>query len=76
MGNLKRLREACLIAFKENNIDGSDLDWIMVDVLNISRSELGLDLNIDKKQVKKIYKLVKLRIKGKPLTQIMGYTEF
>ena len=76
MGQLKQLKSAISEMFAVKNIDTSDLDWIMVHVLKINRSELNIDRVLTQKQIKEIFKLSKERFKGKPLSQVLGFVDF
>lgn len=76
MGQMLALKNALAEVFNVKRIDQSDLEWIFVTVLNISRSELSVDRELSIKEVKRIYKLAKLRIKGVPLSQVLGFVNF
>lgn len=76
MGQLKNLREALTSCFEKLNIEISDLDWIMVEVLGVSRSELTRDYDLTRSQVKQIYHLAKKRMRGIPLSQVLGSVDF
>lgn len=76
MGQLLYLKENIQKLFGSKNIESSDLDWIMVHVLKIKRSELGIDRHISTKDIRRIYNLARKRIKGIPLSQVLGTAEF
>ena len=62
--------------FESKQIDESDLDWIFVSVLKVTRSETKKDLSLTEDEIKKISKLAIKRFKGVPLSQILGVVEF
>lgn len=63
--------------FSQNGIDElADIDWIMVEVLGVSRSMLPFIKNISSEDEKKIMQAVELRIKHIPLAYIFGKTNF
>lgn len=76
MAQLKNLKETLKSLFELKNIDASDLDWIMVYVLKINRSELVIDRTLSASQIKEIYKLAKKRFKGVPLSLVLGRMDF
>lgn len=76
MGQLIELRKIIKDLFSQKQIDESDLDWIVVDVLGCSRSESRLDRDLSTKEVRRIFKLSKKRFKGIPLSQVLKKTEF
>ena len=76
MGQLKEVRTLLSNLFKAKSIDLSDLDWIMVSVLGCTRGELALDRNLTSSEVKQIFKLVRKRLKGIPLSQVLAEVEF
>lgn len=76
MGNFLKLKNFLAKLFNENGIDLSDLDWILVDVLKINRSELKQNRVLTIKQIKEIFRLAKKRLKGIPLSQVIGYVDF
>lgn len=76
MGQLNELRKSALKLFESKNIDASDLDWILVSVLNITRSETKRDRHLSVEEIKKISRLVKRRYLGYPLSQVLGQVEF
>ena len=76
MGQLTKLYEVLSRLFESRDIDRSDLDWIIVEVLKIKRSELKIDRQLSVKEIRKIYKLAKKRYKGKPLSQVLKKSSF
>ncbi len=58
------------------NADVSDIDWLFCSVLNIGRASLAGIKQITKSQFSTCKKYAKKLAKGKPLSQILGYTEF
>ena len=76
MGQLNELRKSVLKMFATKNIEESDLDWILVSVLNIKRSETKRDRHLSVEEIKKISKLAKKRYKGFPLSQVLGVVNF
>lgn len=76
MGELNKLYEVLSRLFDSKEIDRSDLDWIIVEVLKIKRSELTIDRHLSIKEIKKIFKLAKKRYKGKPLSQLLKKCDF
>ena len=61
---------------KENRYEKSDLDYIFAEVLNKSRAEIRFVKTINIADYKKIQKIVEERASGKPLTKILGHTNF
>lgn len=63
---------------KVSSIDGGavDLEWIICDVLNIKRSEIGSLTHIRTTQLDKIQDMVARRLAGVPLQQVIGNTDF
>lgn len=61
---------------KANRYEKSDLDYIFAEVLNKSRAEIRLVKCINNADYKKIQKIVEERAEGKPLTKILGHTNF
>lgn len=76
MGQLNKLRNSVLKMFRTKNIDESDLDWILVSVLNIKRSETKKDRHLSEREIKRISRLAKKRYKGFPLSQVLGVVDF
>lgn len=71
------LREKIKNLFQENGLDDfSDIDWIMVEVLGVSRTMLPFygDINGDKEH--KIMEAVKKRLNHVPIAYIFGKTNF
>ncbi len=54
----------------------ADIDWIMVEVLGVSRGQLPLLRDIADNNVKKIYEIAKSRAKHIPLAYILGKAWF
>lgn len=61
---------------KANRYEKSDLDYIFAEVLNKSRAEVRLVKTINITDYKKIQKIVEERASGKPITKILGHTNF
>ena len=76
MGQLTKLRQSIMTLFNARQIDESDLDWILVSVLGISRSETRKDRSLTESEIKKISKFAKKRFQGFPLSQVLGEVEF
>lgn len=76
MGNLFKLKEVVSVIFDKYGIDESDKDWIVSQTLNLRRSELAINRELTKQQIKKVLKNVRKRCKGVPLTQIFNSAEF
>lgn len=76
MENLKDVKSVLYRLFDNCGIDLSDADWLLVSVLKISRADLNKNLELKNPQIKKIYKLAKKRVKGIPLSQILGCVNF
>lgn len=76
MGALNELYKTINALFETKNIDSSDLDWIICEVLNIGRSEIKTHNDLTPSEIKKIYKLAKQRYKGKPLSQVLKKVNF
>ncbi|MBR7110988.1 MAG: peptide chain release factor N(5)-glutamine methyltransferase [Clostridia bacterium] len=54
----------------------AEADWIISDVLGISRSELKLVTKISEENIKRIEDIIKRRLNGEPLQYIFGMQEF
>jgi len=76
MGQLLYLKNTIQKLFDVKKIDKSDLDWILVHVLKLKRSELNIDVELKVREIKEIYKLARKRFKGIPLSQVLGSVEF
>ena len=62
--------------FEANNIELSDIDWILASVCACSKSKLLTLTRLNKEQYKNLLKIVKQRLKGKPLQYVLGTTNF
>jgi len=76
MGQLFELKNSIQNQFDKKNIDSSDLDWILVKVLGVNRSQLIIDRSLKNKELRQIQKLAKKRLAGLPLSQVLGEVEF
>ncbi len=56
--------------------DASEADWLICEVLNISRGQLRLQTKITQSQKNAIENATNKRIKGEPITKIFGKTNF
>lgn len=56
--------------------DASETDWLICEVLGISRGQIRLQTKINLEQKKQIENAVIRRIKGEPITKIFGKTNF
>lgn len=63
-------------AFKENNIEEEEADWIISIVLDVAKSSLVGNMIISKADNVKIADIVKERLTGRPLWYIIGDTSF
>ena len=71
----KALEELAKI-IKDTDADDSEPDWIACHVLGCGRAALGLKNGIDDADLGKMTEIAKERATGKPLAQVIGYTEF
>lgn len=71
----KALEELAKI-IKDTDADDSEPDWIACHVLGCGRAALGLKKGIDDADLGKMTEIAKERATGKPLAQVIGYTEF
>lgn len=62
--------------FKQHNIEVSDVDIILSHVLKIKKTELIFVNEIDKNSIKKVNKMVKKRLKHKPIDKIIKKAYF
>lgn len=53
-----------------------DKEWIIAEVLGISRSEINSKTHIMSNEFDKMLEMAKRRASGEPLQQIFGYTDF
>lgn len=74
--NLNEIRKDLKQKFIQHNIDLVDADYIISYVLNAKKTELIFIKEITKKQARKIYKIARARLKGKPLTKIVKKAYF
>jgi release factor glutamine methyltransferase len=71
------LKNKIIELFEKNGIDEpSDADWIMVEVLGVSRSMLPFVQNISDSDVLKIMDIAKKRAEHVPIAYIFGKTNF
>lgn len=75
-GILPKLLEETKKSFAENNIDGSDAEWIYSLILDIPRSELNERRLIKPTEIRKINDVVEKRLTGRPLWYIIGDVDF
>lgn len=61
---------------KSLDIDSVDIDYLIADVLNVSRTDLVLIDEIDEKNKRKILKLAKKRFRHIPIDKILKHTYF
>lgn len=62
--------------FRSSSVDETDAEWIVSIVTGIKRSELGGDSRVKSSHIDKIDELAAERIKGKPLSYILGNADF
>lgn len=62
--------------FRSSSIDETDAEWIVSIVTGIKRSELGGDSRVKSSHIDKIDELAAERIKGKPLSYVLGNADF
>ena len=74
----KKLKNQLIELFNNNGLsdDISDIDWIMVEVLGISRSALAFAGEISKENYNKIMSAINQRLKHVPIAYIFGKTNF
>lgn len=75
-GILSKMLAATKKKFREEGIDESDAEWIYSLVLEISRSQLGVERKVGVSDSKRIAEIVEKRLSGIPLWYIFGDTEF
>ena len=75
-GLLPRLLKQTKEDFAAAGIDGSDAEWIYALSLGMKRSELDKQRKVFSAESKRIDKIVKERLTGRPLWYIVGDTEF
>lgn len=73
---LLNLRKDLIKSFTEKNIDINDVDCILMEVLNISFSDLRKDRLLTTSEVNSIMKCVEKRMQGKPVTKIFHKAYF
>lgn len=73
---LSNLRKDLKKSFAEKNIDVNDVDCILMEVLNISFSDLRKDRLLATSEVNTIMKCVEERKQGKPVTKIFHKAYF
>ncbi len=67
----------CKEKLKNSNIDDvSEADWLICEVLNISRGQIRLQKKVTLEQKNAIDSAINKRIKGQPITKIFGRTNF
>ena len=62
--------------FRSSSVDETDAEWIVSIVTGIKRSELGGDSRVKSSHIDKIDELAAERIKGKPLSYVLGNSDF
>ena len=62
--------------FRSSSVDETDAEWIVSIVTGIKRSELGGDSRVKSSHIDKIDELASERIKGKPLSYVLGNADF
>lgn len=62
--------------FRSSSVDKTDAEWIVSIVTGIKRSELGGDSRVKSSHIDKIDELAAERIKGKPLSYVLGNADF
>lgn len=62
--------------FRSSSVDETDTEWIVSIVTGIKRSELGGDSRVKSSHIDKIDELAAERIKGKPLSYVLGNADF
>ena len=62
--------------FRSSSVDETDAEWIVSIVTGIKRSELGGDSRVKSSHIDKINELAAERIKGKPLSYVLGNADF
>lgn len=62
--------------FRSSSVDETDAEWIVSIVTGIKRSELGGDSRVKSSYIDKIDELAAERIKGKPLSYVLGNADF
>lgn len=62
--------------FRSSSVDETDAEWIVSIVTGIKRSELGGDSRVKSSHLDKIDELAAERIKGKPLSYVLGNADF
>lgn len=75
-GLLPKLLKQTKEDFAAAGIDGSDAEWIYALSLGMKRSELDQQRKVFSAESKRIDKIVKERLTGRPLWYIVGDTEF
>ena len=61
---------------RSSSVDETDAEWIVSIVTGIKRSELGGDSRVKSSHIDKIDELAAERIKGKPLSYVLGNADF
>ncbi len=62
--------------FRSSSVDETDAEWIVSIVTGIKRSELGGDSRVKSSHIDKIDELAAERIKGEPLSYVLGNADF
>lgn len=70
------VKKYILNEFKQANIDSNECNYLLAEFFNCSINDLILIKDVSVKQFNKIKHIVKLRIKGKPLTKIFKRAYF
>lgn len=73
---LLNLRKEIKLKFKEQNIEETDADFIIAEVLNVSRTELVLIDEISEEQLEVINEKVQMRLNNVPIEKIFKKAYF
>ena len=74
--NIIFVKNYILEKFRQNNIDDYESNYLLAEVLNCNINDLILVKDVSSKDFCKIKHIVKVRIKGKPLTKIFKKAYF
>ena len=75
-GGTKTLLTKVKKLFAGKGIDDSDAEWIVCHATNYNRSELSLNLPVDREMTEKAFELSIRRLEGTPLWYVIGDTDF
>lgn len=76
MTALRQALESLREIIRDTDADGSEPDWIACYVLKCGRAALRLKKEISDDEFSSMLKIAKERATGRPLSQVLGYTEF